>query len=115
MDIKKDSHPYYALWRVLEEWCNENEVGRCGEVSLQDAIDMYEKGKRKSTVQRVSLSKKKSALVAREKNYEMRQPEMTGQPLREKIIKERKSRARKMVSLDSSESIASMRNKDDVD
>ena len=42
MDIKKESHPYYALWRVLSEWCDENKVGKRGEIKLQSAIDHYE-------------------------------------------------------------------------
>jgi hypothetical protein len=42
MDIKKESHPYYALWRVLSEWCDENKIGKRGDIKLQSAIDHYE-------------------------------------------------------------------------
>jgi hypothetical protein len=47
MSIKKESHPYYALWRVLSEWCDENTIGKCGDITLQNAIDHHEEKKAK--------------------------------------------------------------------
>ena len=43
MDIKKESCPHCALWRVLSGWCDENNmVGKRGEIKLQSAIDHHE-------------------------------------------------------------------------
>jgi hypothetical protein len=38
MEIKKESHPYYAMWRVLSEWCDEHKIGKLGKITLQSAI-----------------------------------------------------------------------------
>jgi hypothetical protein len=47
MEIKTESHPYYALWRVMSEWCSENAVGALGAITLQSAIDAREAKKAK--------------------------------------------------------------------
>ena len=44
MDIKMESHPYYAQWRVMSEWCAENAVGILGDITLENAIDCYKAG-----------------------------------------------------------------------
>jgi hypothetical protein len=49
MDIKTESHPYYALWRVMSEWCTENTIGVRGAITLQKAIDAREAKKTKVT------------------------------------------------------------------
>jgi hypothetical protein len=56
MNIKKDSHPYSALWRVLSEWCDENRIGKRGEITLQNAIDHYEENKAKERVAAVDIT-----------------------------------------------------------
>ena len=45
MEIKKESHPYYAQWRVMSEWCTENAVGIRGPITLQSAMDLRETNK----------------------------------------------------------------------
>ena len=40
MEIKKESHPYYAQWRVMSEWCTENAVGIRGQLTLQSAMEL---------------------------------------------------------------------------
>jgi hypothetical protein len=45
MEIKKESHPYYAQWRVMSEWCTENAVGVRGQITLQSAIDLRKTNK----------------------------------------------------------------------
>jgi len=56
MNIKKESHPYYALWRVLSEWCDENKIGKRGEVTLQSAVEVYEENKAKKRVAAIDIT-----------------------------------------------------------
>jgi hypothetical protein len=52
MEIKKESHPYYAQWRVMSEWCTENAVGIRGQITLQSAIEFRKTNKAKAAVQK---------------------------------------------------------------
>jgi hypothetical protein len=45
MEIKKESHPYYAQWRVMSEWCTENAIGMRGAITLKKAIEVREEKK----------------------------------------------------------------------
>ena len=43
VEVKKESHPYYNLWRVLSEYCTENYIGRQGESTFKKGLNDYEK------------------------------------------------------------------------
>ena len=52
MEIKKESHPCYAQWRVMSEWCTENAVGIRGQITLQSAMELRKANKDKAVVQK---------------------------------------------------------------
>ena len=51
MEIKKESHPYYAQWRIMSEWCTENAVGIRGQITLQSAIQLRVSNKAEAAAQ----------------------------------------------------------------
>jgi hypothetical protein len=42
-------------WRMLSEWCDENRIGKPGEIMLQNAIDHYEENKAKERAAAVDI------------------------------------------------------------
>jgi hypothetical protein len=52
MEIKKESHPYYAQWRVMSEWCTENAVGIRGQITLQSAMELRKTNKAQAAAQK---------------------------------------------------------------